>query len=503
MRIKTKLYLAAAISAVLVSTLVWLSFEFSGQVTDDIKKEEFAAELVKATTELSLVTEEYLTYHLPRMEAQWVSRFDSTMELVEKEDASPVLDAVRTDLASLNHSFSQLRSNYEQREALIEENASQEEIERTITFEERLAGKMRLDSARITANALKIAEESRQEATATQQRANSLVSIVSAFLVLTIGTSAFVIARSITRPIEELTRGAEIIGKGDLEHRIDITSKDETGYLAQAFNEMVEKRQRAEEELRKHREHLEELVEERTAELEIAKEQAQEADRLKSAFLATMSHELRTPLNSIIGFTGIILRGLVGPLNDEQAKQLGMVQGSAHHLLTLINDVLDISKIEAGQVEIVTEPFDARAAIEKVVRTVTPLAEKKGLALVAEVAPEVDQITSDRRRVEQILINLVNNAIKFTEHGEVRVECQVSDRRLVTRVVDTGIGIKPEDMGKLFEAFRQVETGLARRREGTGLGLSICQKLVEMLGGEIWAESEWGVGSTFTFTLPV
>lgn len=264
----------------------------------------------------------------------------------------------------------------------------------------------------------------------------------------------------------------------------------------------ITERKLADEELKKHRDHLEELVVERTAELSIAKEQAQEADRLKSAFLATMSHELRTPLNSIIGFTGIILQGLVGPLNDEQAKQLGMVQGSAHHLLNLINDVLDISKIEAGQVEIVSEPFDMREAIEKVVRTVTPLAEKKGLALVAEVTPEVGRITSDRRRVEQILINLVNNAVKFTEEGEVRVECQVSDGWLVTRVVDTGIGIRPEDMGKLFEVFRQIDTRLARQHEGTGLGLSICKKLVGMLGGEIWAESEWGVGSTFTFTLP-
>jgi len=243
-------------------------------------------------------------------------------------------------------------------------------------------------------------------------------------------------------------------------------------------------------------------LEERAALLEEAKEQAQEADRLKSIFLATMSHELRTPLNSIIGFTGIMLQGLAGPLNNEQAKQLGMVRDSARHLLNLINDVLDISKIEAGQVEIVSEPFDMREVIEKAVRTVTPLAEKKRLTLVTRVAPEVDQIVSDRRRVEQILINLVNNAVKFTEKGEVRVECQVSDGWLVTRVVDTGIGIKPEDMGKLFEPFRQIEAGLTRRYEGTGLGLSICKRLIEMLGGEIWAESEWGVGSTFTFTLP-
>jgi len=180
-----------------------------------------------------------------------------------------------------------------------------------------------------------------------------------------------------------------------------------------------------------------------------------------------------------------------------------MVQSSARHLLDLINDVLDISKIEAGQLEVVSEPFDMRAVIEKAARTVAPLVEKKGLALRTQVGPEVGQIVSDRRRVEQILINLLNNGIKFTEKGEVRVECQASDNWLVTRVVDTGIGIKPEDMGVLFEPFRQIETGLTRRREGTGLGLSICKKLVEMLDGEIWVESEWGMGSTFAFTLPI
>jgi len=239
-------------------------------------------------------------------------------------------------------------------------------------------------------------------------------------------------------------------------------------------------------------------------------EAAQEADRLKSAFLATMSHELRTPLNSIIGFTGILLQGLSGPLNDEQTKQLGMTQVSARHLLDLINDVLDISKIEAGQLEMALEPFDMRQAIEKVVQTVTPLAEKKGLALLTRVAPEVGQITSDRRRVEQILINLANNAIKFTDAGQVTVtadlipELSIHNPQSAIRiqVADTGMGIKPEDMDTLFQAFRQIDTRLTRQHEGTGLGLSICKKLAEMLGGEIGVESEWGVGSTFIVRLP-
>ena len=231
-------------------------------------------------------------------------------------------------------------------------------------------------------------------------------------------------------------------------------------------------------------------------------EAAKEADRLKSAFLATMSHELRTPLNSIIGFTGIMLQGLAGPLNDEQALQLGMVSKSAQHLLDLINDVLDISKIEAGQLKVSAEAVDIRQTIDKAIQTVTPMAQKKGLALIVNIAPDVGRISSDERRLEQIIINLVNNAIKFTEQGEVRLECEIRKDEVVISVIDTGIGIKPEDIDNLFEPFHQIDSGLTRKHEGTGLGLSICRRLVEMLGGKIWVESEWGQGSVFTFTLP-
>lgn len=262
-------------------------------------------------------------------------------------------------------------------------------------------------------------------------------------------------------------------------------------------------RKHAQEELQLLNAELEQRVARRTDELAIAKERAESADRLKSAFLATMSHELRTPLNSIIGFTGILLQELPGQLNPEQTKQLGMVQGSARHLLALINDVLDISKIEAGQLEVALAPFDARQMVEKVINNLQSMAEKKGLTLKVIIDPAVGQLNSDRRRVEQIMINLINNAIKFTEQGEVAVRCWVANGRFHTRVTDTGIGIKHQDLAKLFQPFRQIETGLDRRVEGTGLGLSICQKLVELLHGEIGVTSEWGIGSTFTIALPL
>lgn len=249
------------------------------------------------------------------------------------------------------------------------------------------------------------------------------------------------------------------------------------------------------------RDRIEDSLRETMEDNDVEKHRAEESDRLKSAFLATMSHELRTPLNSIIGFTGILQAEMAGPLNDEQKKQLGMVRGSATHLLNLINDVLDISKIEAGQIEIVKEPFDLPAVIDRVVEGVRPLIEKKGLALETEIQGDAPVITSDQRRVEQVTLNLLSNAIKFTEAGKVRVECTVNET-VVIRVIDTGIGIKDSDMDKLFKPFRQIDTALTRKYEGTGLGLSICQRLARLLGGTITVASEFGQGSTFTFTIP-
>ena len=282
------------------------------------------------------------------------------------------------------------------------------------------------------------------------------------------------------------------------------------------FSVEITSRKRAEDALVRLNHELEATVVERTAQLQAALDRAETADRIKSAFLATMSHELRTPLNSILGFTGILLQGLAGPLNEEQKRQLGMVMRSARHLLDLINDVLDLSKIEAGQLLIRREPVDAVAAVAHVMESVRPQAEHKQLSLSLECPPAPPGLLADRRRLEQILLNLLSNAIKFTDHGSVTLLVREQPdwvpqdaphsapcAALQFCVRDTGVGIRGEDLQQLFLPFRQVDASLARQREGSGLGLVICRRLATMMGGEISVQSEPGVGSEFTLTLPL
>jgi PAS domain S-box-containing protein len=278
------------------------------------------------------------------------------------------------------------------------------------------------------------------------------------------------------------------------------------GNLIAIISDITEQKN-AEAALRELNETLEQKVAERTRQLHTAMVRAEGADRLKSAFLAMMSHELRTPLNSILGFTGIMLQGIPGPVNGEQTKQLEMVRASARHLLEVINDVLDISRIEAGQLPVREQRFALADCMEHALNVVKPAAAKKGLSLKLEAPPGPVEMVSDRRRVEQILLNLLNNAVKFTERGGVtltaaRVTDAMGRREVRISVADTGIGIKAEDFGLLFEPFRQVETGMSRSHEGTGLGLAICRRLATLLGGEIVVKSEWMKGSEFIVTLP-
>lgn len=270
----------------------------------------------------------------------------------------------------------------------------------------------------------------------------------------------------------------------------------------------ITERKQAEERLKKYQDHLEEMVKERTIELEentkslkSANLKLQELNRLKSMFVASMSHELRTPLNSIIGFTGIILQGKAGKINEEQRKQLTMVQNSANHFLNLINDVLDTIKIEAGEMELCIKEFDLAFLSQEVMNSFTVAAEEKGLKLLFRT-PSTLLVKSDKQRTKQILVNFISNALKFTDRGKIEIKIVKKDESAEISVRDTGSGIKREDMDKLFKAFSRI--GIKGRiEEGTGLGLYISKKIADLLGGDITVESEFGKGSVFTFILPL
>jgi signal transduction histidine kinase len=240
--------------------------------------------------------------------------------------------------------------------------------------------------------------------------------------------------------------------------------------------------------------------------LEIAdkSQQLEAASRHKSEFLANMSHELRTPLNAVIGFSEVLLQRMFGDLNAKQDEYLKDIYASGQHLLSLINDILDLSKIEAGRMELAPAPFHLPSALDNAVTLVKERAARHGIALQVDVDARLGEMVGDERKVKQVLLNLLSNAVKFTpEGGRISLKAHRLDGLVEIAVTDTGIGIAPEDQAAVFEEFRQVGSDETRKQEGTGLGLTLARRFVELHGGRIWVASESGRGSTFTFTLPV
>ncbi|MDD1743794.1 MAG: PAS domain S-box protein, partial [Methanomassiliicoccales archaeon] len=319
-------------------------------------------------------------------------------------------------------------------------------------------------------------------------------------------------ADEFTRSLDAIRRGEGVQHVETVRHRKDGTRVDVSAThspirdasrriigVSTILRDITE-RKRLEQELREHQEHLEELVGQRTAELEQANARLQELDRLKSMFIASMSHELRTPLHSIIGFTGFMLQGIAGEINDEQRKQLGIVKKSADHLLALINDIIDITKIEAGKVELSIGAVDLGELVRDVAGSFSIAVRDKGLGL-SVTGPEQFTVESDRRRLRQALVNLVGNGVKFTERGQVEISLTPREGGAEIAVRDTGVGMRQEDLPRLFIPFGQLSVE-GRPTEGTGLGLYLARKVVELLGGSIAVQSQPGAGSTFTVSLP-
>jgi signal transduction histidine kinase len=310
-----------------------------------------------------------------------------------------------------------------------------------------------------------------------QRSQRVVIGFVLGGLLLALGLG-YSISLSLIDPVKKMAVRFDEIGAGSFSGRVEVANRDELGALAANLNRMSDELG-----------HLYRALE--------------TANRHKSEFLANMSHELRTPLNAVIGFSEALQERMFGELNEKQAEYVGDIHSSGKHLLSLINDILDLSKIEAGRMELELSEFQLPDVLETAITLVRERAMRRGITLGLDVAPGVGSIRADERKIKQVMLNLLSNAVKFTpEGGSVRVAAKPDREAIEVSVTDTGVGIAPEDQALVFEEFRQVGSDHARKAEGTGLGLALTRKFVELHGGSIRLQSAVGRGSTFTFTLP-
>jgi signal transduction histidine kinase len=337
-----------------------------------------------------------------------------------------------------------------------------------------------------------------------------------------IGISAIIIfinlliGKFVRRRVKHLVDTTRRFAEGDMDVSVEVKTSDEIGVLGNTFNYMVRRIASFSKELEHEVEKKTSLLNERNVlldRLSRANNQLREFDQVKSKFLANMSHELRTPMNSIIGYTDLLVDEVDGPINEEQRNSLQRITTNARHLMKLINDILDLSRIEAGKVELEVTSFTLRELFESLLPIFQPLVARKGLTLDVDLAEDLPPVFGDIDKMKQVMVNLIGNAIKFTEQGGIVIRGRISARGIKAGeapifaevcVVDTGIGIKEEDIDKVFNKFEQADLSTTRQQyEGTGLGLSIVKQLVAMHMGLIWVESEVGKGSKFCFTIPI
>ena len=344
---------------------------------------------------------------------------------------------------------------------------------------------------------------------------NRTIMIVIFLIPIAIVLTYLMVNKLVRQPVESLAEKAKRFAEGDMSISVEVKTEDEIGILGKTFNYMVESVSSFSKKLEDEVKRKTALLNERTrllTLLERANKDLRELDKLKSTFLANMSHELRTPMNAIIGYTDLIIDGVDGPINEEQEKSLRKVATNARHLLQLINDVLDISKIEAGKMKLSPKEIDLKWLVESALPTFEPQMKLKGLTLTIDIPDGLPLIYGDEDRIREIFINLLSNAMKFTDNGGITISAKLSERAVKPGeppmfmeicVEDTGIGIKEEDLGKIFDKFVQADLTTVRQYEGTGLGLSIARGLVSLHKGVIWVTSKVGEGSKFCFTLPL
>ena len=335
-------------------------------------------------------------------------------------------------------------------------------------------------------------EDAREPLYASMLRTSSLLLVGLGLALL----ASLYLARRVVRPLQALREGVERISSGDLNSRLEIKTGDEIETLAEEFNKMTAH-------LKEAQTGLERKVAERTQALTVANEKLEEVSKHKSQFLANVNHELRTPVSTIIGYAHLVLRETEGQIAPLQSENLQDLLNNAERLLNQIDSLLDFAKIEAGKMEVRVEPVKVNEVIHAAISTIEPSLNGGSVRIIREVASDMPALNTDREKLRQILLNLLDNAVKFTERGEIKISASQQNGSFKLAVSDTGIGIEKKDLNEIFEEFHRGDSSSTKNFRGTGLGLAIAKKFVNLLGGEIAVESEVGKGSVFTVTLPL
>lgn len=512
MKLKVKLALLPIIFVFFLGAIGHMAFVAFEEINTGIKERDYANKIVRSVLELEVVTYEYLMHHGDRMIRQWEMKYNSLNKLFKSykddlniEDHDRILELMQKECYVLEDLFVKLQQNYDKQKQFSEEERVLNKFNFIKGVEQRIMTQIMIRSQRITDYSFKLSRIIQNAVDQRQVKTNSMIlNLVWFFAFFSIIFSIFVIM-SILRPLASLQKGMRVIGEGNLDYRVEIKAKDEIGQLARAFNQMTEQLTVT----TSSRNDLNDQIKIRKKiekDLELARINAEVANQTKSRFLANMSHELRTPLNAVIGFSQVLNDGVFGSLNKKQQEYVLDINESGHFLLLLINDILDLSKIEAGKLKLDIEKIEFKELCESCLKLVREKGFNSEIKFLFDCALEKILIDGDSRRLKQVVYNLLSNAIKFTPPGgQIGLEIKLkNDHELIVCVWDTGIGIDEKDKSKVFSEFEQVKTDFKPKGHGTGLGMSLAKRIIEMHNGKIWFESKGrDQGTYFYFTLPL
>jgi len=495
MNIKNKLYISAGISIVLVVTLVSLVLVTSSRIAEENEKHQLLMDVYESVSELDIVTYDYLLHREERMEHQWNIKHNSLGEILDGLVEEEGLKSIRADYATLGNLFSQITANYEERQKYIREGASQEKIDAITGLEERLVAQLLITSHSIITDASRLAEEAHIEATEAQRVAANLTVILMIVLATAITTSSLIIARNISKPLDKLTKGAEIIGKGELEHKVEVKSKDELGQLAAAFNNMTENLKT----ITASRDELDrEVTERKRAEEEIKKANVELAavNKELEAFSYSVSHDLRAPLRSIDGFSQALMEDYPDKLDGQGKGYLQRVRSATQRMGILIDDLLSLSRVTRSEMR--RETVDLSAIAQSIAEELQETQPDRQVDFV--IAPGLTT-SGDSQLLHQLMENLLGNAWKFTGyHPRAKIEfgvTQVNGKEMFF-VRDDGAGFDMTYADKLFGVFQRLHS--QEEFPGTGVGLATAQRIAHRHGGQVWAEGKVEEGAAFYFT---